>query len=141
SYHWLIRVVTSQLIERAMAIQGPSRAFWMVAVPTIGGLAAGLLLYRFFPDARGSGIPQVKIAFAMNYGKVPMKTAFGKAVISALCVGSGASLGREGPTVQICAALSNGIARMFSIPRRKQMNQLPVGAAAGIAAAFNTPIA
>jgi len=128
-------------MERALAIQGPSRAAWILIIPIVGGLAAGLLLHYFFPDARGSGIPQVKIAFAMNYGRVPMKTAVGKAVISALCVGSGASLGREGPTVQICAAISHAIARMFSIPRRKQMNQLPVGAAAAIAAAFNTPIA
>jgi chloride channel protein, CIC family len=141
TYHRLIEFVSNNLINRAIAVQGPAHVVWMFVVPVLGGLAAGLLLYRFFPDARGSGIPQVKIAFAMNYGRVPMKTAFGKAVISALCVGSGASLGREGPTVQICAALSNAISRMFSIPRRKQMNQLPVGAAAGIAAAFNTPIA
>jgi len=141
SYHVLIKLISANLIERALSIQGPSRAAWILIIPTVGGLAAGLLLHYFAPDARGSGIPQVKIAYAMNYGRVPMRTAVGKAVISALCVGSGASLGREGPTVQICAAISHAIARMFSIPRRKQMNQLPVGAAAAIAAAFNTPIA
>jgi CIC family chloride channel protein len=141
SYHYLIRLISANLIERAMAVSGPSRVVWMLVVPTVGGLAAGLLIYYFAPEARGSGIPQVKIAFSMNYGKVPMRVAVGKAIISALCVGSGASLGREGPTVQICAALSHAIARLFSIPRRKQMNQLPVGAAAAIAAAFNTPIA
>ncbi|MGA9768666.1 MAG: chloride channel protein [Blastocatellia bacterium] len=141
TYHKLIKLASANMIERAIAIQGPSRVFWMLAIPIAGGLAAGLLLHFFAPDARGSGIPQVKIAYVMNYGHVPMRTAAGKAVISALCVGAGASLGREGPTVQICAALSNLISRMFSIPRRKQMNQLPVGAAAAIAAAFNTPIA
>lgn len=141
SYHLLIKLISHNLIERVIGIQGPSRVAWMVIVPTVGGLAAGLLIHFFAPEARGSGIPQVKIAFTMNYGRVPMRVAAGKAVISALCVGSGASLGREGPTVQICAALSHAIGRMFSIPRRKQMNQLPVGAAAAIAAAFNTPIA
>lgn len=141
SYHVLIKLISANLIERALSIQGPSRAAWILIIPTVGGLAAGLLLHYFAPDARGSGIPQVKVAYAMNYGRVPMRTAVGKAVISALCVGSGASLGREGPTVQICAAISHAIGRMFSIPRRKQMNQLPVGAAAAIAAAFNTPIA
>ena len=140
-YHKLIRLASGFMIERALAVEGHSRVFWIFFVSVGGCLLAGLLLYFFFPDARGSGIPQVKIAYAMNYGKVPMRTAIGKAVISVLCVGSGASLGREGPTVQICAALSNVISRMFSIPRRKQMNQLPVGAAAAIAAAFNTPIA
>jgi chloride channel protein, CIC family len=141
SYHFLIRIISANLIERAIALQGPSRLVWMLIIPPLGGLAAGLLIHYFAPDARGSGIPQVKIAYAMDYGRVPMRVAAGKAVISALCVGSGASLGREGPTVQICAALSNAISRLFSIPRRKQMNQLPVGAAAAIAAAFNTPIA
>ncbi|MFP5263256.1 MAG: chloride channel protein [Blastocatellia bacterium] len=141
SYHKLIKLISANLIERVVAIQGPSRSLWMVLVPTAGGLAAGLLIHFFAPEARGSGIPQVKIAYAMDYGRVPMRVAAGKAVISALCVGSGASLGREGPTVQICAALSHLISKMFSIPRRRQMNQLPVGAAAAIAAAFNTPIA
>jgi CIC family chloride channel protein len=141
SYHALIRLISANLIERAMALSGPSRIVWMLVIPTAGGLAAGLLIYYFAPEARGSGIPQVKIAYTLDYGKVPMRVAAGKAIISALCVGSGASLGREGPTVQICAALSHAIARLFSIPRRKQMNQLPVGAAAAIAAAFNTPIA
>lgn len=140
SYHLLIKFVSANVIERAIAIEGPSRVIWMLAVPTLGGLAAGLLLYFFAPEARGSGIPQVKIAYAMDYGRVPMRVATGKAVISAICVGSGASLGREGPTVQICAAISYAIGRLFSIPRRKLMNQLPVGAAAAIAAAFNTPI-
>ncbi|HJQ24804.1 MAG TPA: chloride channel protein [Blastocatellia bacterium] len=141
TYHKLIRLASEYMIERALAVEGPSRVFWIFFVAIGGSLLAGLLLHFFFPEARGSGIPQVKIAYAMNYGKVPMRVAAGKALISVLCVGSGASLGREGPTVQICAALSNVIARMFSIPRRKQMNQLPVGAAAAIAAAFNTPIA
>ncbi|MEW6207138.1 MAG: chloride channel protein [Acidobacteriota bacterium] len=141
SYHLLIKLISSNLIERAIAIEGPSRAVWMLIIPVAGGLAAGLLIHYLAPEARGSGIPQVKIAYAMDFGRVSMRVAAAKAVISALCVGSGASLGREGPTVQICAALSNGIARLFSIPRRKQMNQLPVGAAAAIAAAFNTPIA
>jgi CIC family chloride channel protein len=141
SYHVLIKFISANLIERVIAIQGPSRVFWMLVVPTAGGLTAGLLIHFFAPEARGSGIPQVKIAYSMNYGRVPIRVATGKAIISALCLGSGASLGREGPTVQICAALAHSIARMFSIPRRKQMNQLPVGAAAAIAAAFNTPIA
>jgi len=140
-YHLLIHLISSNLIERAVALSGPSRIVWMLIIPVAGGLAAGLLLYYFFPEARGSGIPQVKIAYVMDYGRISMRTAAGKAVVSALCVGSGASLGREGPTVQICAAISNLIARLFSIPRHKQMNQLPVGATAAIAAAFNTPIA
>jgi CIC family chloride channel protein len=140
-YHLLIKLVSDLVINRAIAVQGSSKAFWILFVPTAGGLLAGFLLYRFFPDARGSGIPQVKIAYSMDYGRVSMRTALGKAIVSILSVGSGASLGREGPTVQICAAVSHAIAKLFSVPRRVQMNQLPISAAAALAAAFNAPLA
>src|SRR4029079_13807681 len=62
SYHLLIKLISANLIERAIAIEGPSRTIWILIVPTVGGLAAGLLIYYFAPEARGSGIPQVKIA-------------------------------------------------------------------------------
>jgi chloride channel protein, CIC family len=140
-YHLLLRLVSEQVINRAIAVEGSTRVFWILFVPTAGGLLAGLLLYRYFPDARGSGIPQVKIAYSMEYGRVPLRTAVGKAILSALSVGSGASLGREGPTVQICAAVSYAISKLFSVPRRVQMNQLPISAAAALAAAFNAPLA
>jgi CIC family chloride channel protein len=141
SYHGLILLISQNVINRVTGMTGTSRIVWMLLTPTVGGLVAGLLIHYFAPEARGSGIPQVKIAYSMDFGRVPIRVAAGKAVISAVCVGSGASLGREGPTVQICAAVSHAISKLFSIPRRKQMNQLPVGAAAAIAAAFNTPIA
>lgn len=140
-YHLLLRLVSDLVINRAIAVQGGSRALWILVVPTAGGLLAGLLLYRYFPDARGSGIPQVKIAYSMDYGRVSMRSALGKAIVSVLSVGSGASLGREGPTVQICAAVSHAISKLFSVPRRVQMNQLPISAAAALAAAFNAPLA
>jgi chloride channel protein, CIC family len=140
-YHLLLKLVSELVINRAIAAQGPSRIFWILSVPTVGGLLAGLLLYRYFPEARGSGIPQVKIAYSMDYGRVSMRTALGKAIVSVLSVGSGASLGREGPTVQICAAISHAISKLFSVPRRVQMNQLPISAAAALAAAFNAPLA
>ncbi|MBI3653261.1 MAG: chloride channel protein [Acidobacteria bacterium] len=141
TYHLLIKLVSANVIDRVMAIEGSSRPFWMMVVPTLGGLVAGLLIYFFFPEARGSGIPQVKVAYSMDYGRVPLRAAFGKAIVSALSVGSGGSLGREGPTVQICAAISYAVSKLFSVPRRVQMNQLPISAAAALAAAFNAPLA
>ncbi len=140
-YHLLIRFMSANLIERAFTYQGTARVFWVLGVTIGGGLIAGLLLYHFAPNARGSGIPQVKIAYAMEYGRVPLRSSLWKAIISALCIGSGASLGREGPTVQMCAAISNAISRLFSVPRRIQMNQTPIAAAAALAAAFNAPLA
>ena len=140
-YHLLIRLVSTNLIQRALSIPGNARIFWVLFITTGGGLVAGLLLHYFAPNARGSGIPQVKIAYTMNHGHVPLAGALWKAIISALCLGTGASLGREGPTVQLCAAVSNTISKLFSVPRRIQMNQTPVAAAAALAAAFNTPLA
>lgn len=140
-YHLLLKLVSDLLINRVTAFHGTPKGIWILIVPTAGGLFAGFLLYRFFPDARGSGIPQVKIAYSMDYGRVSMRTALGKAIVSVLSVGSGASLGREGPTVQICAAVSHSISKLFSVPRRVQMNQLPISSAAALAAAFNAPLA
>src|SRR5215471_18442610 len=77
SYHLLIKLISANLIERAMALQGSSRTVWMLIIPPAGGLAAGLLIYYFAPEARGSGIPQVKIAYTMDYGRVPMRVAAG----------------------------------------------------------------
>src|SRR5262249_20492093 len=84
SYHVLIKLISANLMERALSIQGPSRAAWILIIPIVGGLAAGLLLHYFFPDARGSGIPQVKIAYTIKYARFLIKTSVGKAVISAL---------------------------------------------------------
>jgi CIC family chloride channel protein len=140
-YHMLIRFLSTNLIQRAFTYQSTARVIWVFGVTIGGGLVAGLLLYYLAPNARGSGIPQVKIAYTMEYGRVPLRASLWKALISALCIGSGASLGREGPTVQTCAAISNAISRLFSVPRRVQMNQTPIAAAAALAAAFNAPLA
>src|SRR5437667_4246032 len=69
SYHLLIKLISANLIERAIAIQGPSRTAWILIIPTAGGLAAGLLIHFLAPDARATGIPQFKIAFSLNYGR------------------------------------------------------------------------
>ncbi|HEY2407480.1 MAG TPA: chloride channel protein, partial [Polyangiaceae bacterium] len=114
---------------------------WTILVPTLGGLACGALLQYVVPNARGSGIPQVKVAFALNGGRVPFRDAIGKFLVGSLQIGSGASLGREGPTVQICAGIASQLGRMMSVSEKTQRRLLPVGVAAGIAAAFNAPIA
>ncbi|MFQ5740618.1 MAG: chloride channel protein [Acidobacteriota bacterium] len=112
--------------------------FWLV--PVAGGLLAGFLLI-YLPETRGSGIPQVKTAFFMQYGVIPLKVTVGKIFLGATCIGTGFSLGREGPTVQIAAGIASFFGRLFSLSRQKVRMLIPVGAAAGLAAAFNTPIA
>jgi CIC family chloride channel protein len=112
-----------------------------LACPTLGGLLAGCALTYAFPAARGSGIPQVKVAYAVRTERLRLRDGAAKFVIASLQIGSGASLGREGPTVHICAALSSALGRWFALSPRSVRRLLPVGAAAGVAAAFNAPIA
>lgn len=141
AFHLSIRAAEALLIDQAMHAPGSSWMFWTVISPTAGGLLAGAALTWIVPGARGSGIPQVKQAFAVEGGRVRFRDAFGKFVIGSIQIGSGASLGREGPTVQICAGAASLLARVTALPPRNMRRLTPVGVAAGIAAAFNAPIA
>ena len=105
-------------------------------------LYVGCILLRYaVPAARGSGIPQVKYIYAVKSGRVRLRDAVGKFLVATLQIGTGSALGREGPTVHICAGLSTWLGRVFAISPQNVRRLLPVGAAAGIAAAFNAPIA
>jgi len=106
------------------------------------GLIVGLALQYAVPYARGSGIPEVKAAFLLSPGpQLSLKTIIGKFVLGAITIGSGFSMGREGPTVQICAGIGAAVGRITRRPTRVVKSLISVGAAAGIAAAFNTPLA
>ena len=141
AFHLAILKSESLLIDSVLNSVEKSRLFLLVFLPTAGGLVCGILLNYVAPGARGSGIPQVKVAYAIKGGRLPMRDAVGKFFISALQIGSGASLGREGPTVHICATLSSKLGRVFALSQENLRKLLPVGTAAGIAAAFNAPIA
>jgi len=140
-FHFAIAFFERQLIQRALTAPGNSWMLWALLCPAMGGLFGGVLLQYVVPGARGSGVPQVKVAYASREGVVPLKDAFGKFVIGSVQIGSGGSLGREGPTVQICAGLASFLARFAPVSAQGRRRLLPVGAAAGIAAAFNAPIA
>jgi len=142
AFHLAIRATEQQLIGRAMSASGHSWIWWSILTPTLGGLLSGILLQYVVLDARGSGIPQVKVAYAVRGGKLSFAhSTVGKFLIGTLQIGSGASLGREGPTVQICAGIASLLGRAAALSRNNLRRLLPVGAAAGIAAAFNAPIA
>jgi len=112
----------------------------MLGAPTFAGLAVGVAVKRWAPDAAGSGIPQTKAAYYNNGGKVHGFSGVWRFVLGALYVGLGNSLGREGPTVHMSAALASRVGRWaFRDPARIQA-MLPVGMAAGIGAAFNAPL-
>ena len=141
AFHLSIGLLERLLINRANAATGHSWIFWTIVTPGLGGLVVGLGLTYWVPAAAGSGIPQVKVAFALRSGLVTVKETVGKFVLCALQIGSGASLGLEGPTVQICAGVSNMLARAARLSPEFTRRMTSVGMAAGIAAAFNAPIA
>lgn len=141
AFHLGIGKVEHLLIDRAMAAPTPHWIYLTIFTPALGGLLVGLGLRYWVPGAVGSGIPQVKVAYALESGWVPFRDAVGKFVLGILQIGSGGSLGREGPTVQICAGVSSLLARLASLSRQNSRRMASVGVAAGIAAAFNAPIA
>lgn len=141
AFHLAIHFAETHLIDRAQAAAGYSWIWWVALLPTLGGLVCGILLEFVVPDARGSGIPQVKVAYVVHDGRLPLRTVIGKFLIGTLQIGSGASLGREGPTVQICAGIASLLGQAAALSRQNLTRLLPVGAAAGVAAAFNAPLA
>jgi len=141
AFHLAIQGAERLLMERALRAPGAGWRVWTIVTPTLGGLFAGACLTWIVPGARGSGVPQVKAAYATEGGRVRFRDAVGKFIVGALQIGSGASLGREGPTVQICAGATSLLARLTALPPRSMRRLTPVGVAAGIAAAFNAPIA
>jgi chloride channel protein, CIC family len=110
-------------------------------VPVAGSLGMGYLLYRYFPDARGSGIPQTKAALYAREGRITLGTVFGKFFCTSATLASGIPLGREGPAVQVGAGLASVLGRKLGLRQEKVKALIPVGASAAIAAAFNTPMA
>jgi CIC family chloride channel protein len=141
AFHFAISLGERLLFTRAINMPGRSWIVWSVISPAVGGLVAGLLLEFVVPNARGSGIPQVKVAYSSREGVVRLRDSIGKFFLSSFQIGSGASLGREGPTVQICCGVASALGRLGRLSPKNRRRLLPVGAAAGIAAAFNAPIA
>ena len=113
----------------------------VVLVPGAVGLLVAVLVVRFFPRVRGSGVNQTKSALYIYDGYIPGSTIVGKFLTSALAIGSGQSLGPEDPSLQIGAGLASLVGRHLKLSRQNLRLIAPVGAAAGLAAAFNTPIA
>ena len=113
---------------------------FFVVIPVIGGLIYGPLIYRYAREARGHGVPEVMIAVANEGGRIRPQVAAVKSVASAICIGVGGSVGREGPIVQIGSALASGLGQWVKMPESRLRILVACGAAGGIAATFNAPI-
>jgi chloride channel protein, CIC family len=111
-----------------------------VVIPVIGGLLYGPLIYKWAREARGHGVPEVMGAVAENGGRIRWQVSVVKALASALCIGSGGSVGREGPIVQIGSALASGVGQWLRAPENRLRILVACGAAGGISATFNAPI-
>lgn len=112
----------------------------VVVVPTVAGLIVAILVLHAFPMTRGSGVNQTKSALYIYNGYIPLRTAVGKFITSSIAIGAGHSLGPEDPSLQIGAGLASAIGGRLKLSREKLRLIAPVGAAAGLAAAFNAPI-
>jgi CIC family chloride channel protein len=116
-------------------------AWWKVLAPASGGLIVGLITYRFAREARGHGVPEVMEAVALRSGRIRPRVVIAKLLASGVCIGSGGSVGREGPIVQIGSALGSTIGQWLRIDRTRLRTLVACGAAAGIAGTFNAPVA
>ena len=113
---------------------------FFVVIPVLGGLIYGPLIYRFAREARGHGVPEVMIAVAENGGRIRPQVSVVKALASAICIGVGGSVGREGPIVQIGSSLASGIGQWVKMPETRLRILVACGAGGAIAATFNAPI-
>ena len=132
-------LLTERVGSRLYPVGGA--AWHRVLIPILGSLVMGYLLYRYFPDARGSGIPQTKAALYAREGRITAATMLGKFFCTSATLASGIPLGREGPTVQVGAGIASVLGRNLGLRPEKVKALIPVAAAAAIAAAFNTPLA
>jgi len=140
-FRWLINTVTLLSFDWLPRVTETWGNAYLVIAPTIGGLLVGLLVYFFAPEAKGHGVPEVMEAVALQGGVIRPIVVLIKSLASSLSIGSGGSVGREGPIVQIGSALGSTIGQKLHFSEDRIRNLVGCGAAAGIAATFNAPIA
>lgn len=138
---WLIdgikEITYLNIFERFSSI--PS--YYLFIIPAGGGLIFGPMIYRFAKEAKGHGVPEIMQSIALKGGRIRPQVAIVKALASAITIGTGGSSGREGPMAQIGAGLGSTLGQLFKLSDERITNLVACGAAGGIAAAFNAPIA
>ena len=113
---------------------------WVILVPAVGAIGVTFIIVNFAPEAKGHGVPEVMDAIYYNGGRIRPIVAVAKSLASALAIGSGAAVGREGPIIQIGSALGSTLGQLIRMPQGQRITLVAAGAGAGIAATFNTPI-
>jgi CIC family chloride channel protein len=140
-FRWLINSFT--LISYGGLFHVPDNYIWLLIllVPAIGGAIYGPMIYFFAREAKGHGVPEVMEAVALHGGRIRPIVAVIKSLASALCIGTGGSVGREGPIAQIGSAIGSTLGQWLHLSDERVRNLVACGAAGGIAATFNAPIA
>jgi CIC family chloride channel protein len=115
--------------------------WWKILAPAVGGLIVGFIIYLFAREAKGHGVPEVMEAVALKGGRIRPRVVFAKMFASGITIGTGGSVGREGPIVQIGSALGSTIGQWLKVDQRRLRTLVGCGAAAGIAGTFNAPVA
>lgn len=149
-FRWLVTTFTHMFtgyedfsaLGRIPSTHWPSLGFWFLLIaPVLAGAVYGPIVYRFAPEARGHGVPEVMYAVAHRGGRIAPQVTIVKALASALCIGGGGSVGREGPIVQIGSAAGSSVAQLLRLDTDRVRLLVACGAAAGISATFNAPLA
>ena len=115
--------------------------YWILIIPALGGIVVGPIIYFFAPEAKGHGVPEVMQALLLKGGNIRARVAFIKTIASSISIGTGGSVGREGPIIQIGSSIGSMLGQFLRVPTKRLKTLVGCGAAAGIAAAFNAPIA
>lgn len=136
-----VQTTAWQMPEFTLAGLRAQPSWYLILVPTVGGLVIGLIIHFFAREAKGHGVPEVMEAVMARGGRIRARVVAAKMVASGICIGTGGSVGREGPIVQIGSALGSSIGQVLKLGERRLKTLVACGAAAGVAATFNAPIA
>jgi CIC family chloride channel protein len=140
-FRWLIALFQKIFFTHGHQLLSFMGSYYVIIVPAAGGIVVGLLIYFFARETKGHGVPEVMLAVATSGGRIRPRVAAMKALVSSICIGSGGSAGREGPIVQIASALGSTLGQLFRMTEDKTRILVACGAAGGIAATFNAPLA
>jgi chloride channel protein, CIC family len=140
-YHEAIVTLFEWVRALSKTLGGNTTYAVLIIAPVLGGLISGLICAKIEPTAAGGGITQVKARYFLHFGVFRLREAFWRFVASAIAVGSGMAMGPEGPTIHMCSAVASWIGQKFGLAKQRVQAMVPIGAAAGLSAAFNTPMA
>ncbi|MBN1964154.1 MAG: chloride channel protein [Anaerolineae bacterium] len=141
AFRWLIRLFQWVFFEVGGQVFAFMGDYMVLVIPILGGLIGGPIIYFFAREAKGHGVPEVMEAVALRGGRIRPRVAVVKALASSICLGSGGSVGSEGPIVQIGSALGSTVGQMLHLSDERIRSLVACGAAGGISAVFNAPIA